>query len=69
MGARVFERMATELAVPPWDEEVGAHPSHAERIILAEKIASLFEGNAAESDLEILAKQLPSLLEPSTDLP
>jgi predicted Zn-dependent protease len=61
MGARVFERMATE--------EVGTHPSHAERIILAGKIASLLEGNAAESDLEILAKQLPSLLGPSTDLP
>ncbi len=69
MGARVFERMATELAVPPWEEEVGSHPSHAERIILAEKIASLLEGNGAESDLEILGQQIPSLLGPSTDLP
>ncbi len=61
--------MATELAVPPWDVEVGPHPSHAERMILAEKIADLLEGRGAESDAEVFVKQLPSLLGPSTDLP
>ncbi|MFQ5802775.1 MAG: M48 family metallopeptidase [Candidatus Methylomirabilales bacterium] len=69
MGARVFERMATELAVPPWDTDVGPHPSHAERIILAGKIADLLEGKSTGPDADVLVKQLPSLLGLSTDLP
>jgi len=68
-GARVFERMATELARWPGEEEAGAHPSHAERLILAEKIADLLEGRGADSDVEGLVKRLPFLLGPLTDLP
>lgn len=68
-GARVFERMATELAVWPGDEAAGPHPSHAERMILAEKIAHLLEGRGAELGAEALVRQLPVLLDPSTDLP
>lgn len=68
-GARIFERMATEL--PFWHGHIkaGPHPSHAERMILAEKIARLLEGRGAELDAEALVKQLPSLLGPSTDVP
>lgn len=68
-GARIFERMATELALWPGYEEAGAHPSHAERMILAEKIADLLEGRGTESGVEVLVKRLPFVLGPSTDLP
>lgn len=68
-GARVFERMATELPFWHGHMKAGPHPSHAERMILAEKIAGLLEGRGAELDAEVLVKQLPSLLGPLTDLP
>ena len=68
-GARVFERMATELAVWPGDEAASPHPSHAERMILAEKIAHLLEGRGAQLSAEALVHQLPALLDSSTDHP
>lgn len=68
-GSRVFERMATELAIWPGYEETGPHPSHAERMILAEKVATLLEEKGAALDAEAFLAQLPSLFGPSTDLP
>lgn len=70
-GAKVFERMATELASWHGYMEAGLHPSHAERMILAEKIADLLDERGENVDAEVLVKQVPSLLGPgaSTDLP
>lgn len=70
-GAKVFERMVTELASWYGYMEAGLHPSHAERMILAERIADLLEERNGNVDTETLVKQAPSLLGPgtSTDLP
>jgi predicted Zn-dependent protease len=66
-GARVFERMAVELSSVLW--EVGSHPSHAERIVLAERIGLLLDGKAAATDPEVTLKRLYRLVDSFDDLP
>lgn len=62
VGARVFERMAVELSPGRGDAEPDGHPSHAERMVLAEKIARLLEGSGAESNRDVSVKQLHRLM-------
>jgi hypothetical protein len=66
-GARVFERMAVELSSGLW--EADSHPTHAERIVLAERIALLFDARGAESDPEVTLKRLYRLTDSFDDLP
>lgn len=67
VGARVFERMAVELSAGLWTAE--SHPTHAERIVLAERIALLLDGRAGESDPGITLKRLYRLADSFDDLP
>lgn len=69
IGAKVFERMAVELSAGRGGAEPGGHPSHAERIVLAEKIATLLDGRAREIDPEVSLKRLHHLVGPFGDLP
>jgi hypothetical protein len=66
-GARVFERMAVELSSGLW--EAGTHPSHAERIVLAERIALLLDARGAKGDPEVTLKRLYLLTDSFDDLP
>lgn len=67
VGARVFERMAVELSSGLWTAE--SHPTHAERIVLAERIALLLDGRAGERDPEVTLKRLYRLADSFGDLP
>lgn len=66
-GAAVFERMAVELSSGLW--EADSHPSHAERIVLAEKITLLLDGQRAGSDPEVTLERLYWLVDSFDDLP
>jgi len=69
VGTKVFERMAVELASGFGDAEAGGHPTHAERILLAEKIALLLEGRSVEQDPEVTLKRFYRLMGSFDDLP
>lgn len=69
VGTRVFERMAVELSSDLGDAKAGGHPSHAERILLAEKIALLLDGRAVERDPEVTLTRLYRLMGSFDDLP
>lgn len=66
-GARVFERMAVELSSGL--QEADSHPTHAERIVLAERITLLLGVRGAESDPEVTLKRLYRLTDSFDDLP
>jgi len=66
-GARVFERMAIELSSGL--READSHPTHAERIVLAERIAQLLDARGAESNPEVTLKRLYQLMDSFDDLP
>jgi predicted Zn-dependent protease len=67
VGARVFERMAVELS--PGLEEPGSHPSHAERMLLAEKITLHLDRGGEAMDLVLLPKRPHGLIPSLDDLP
>jgi predicted Zn-dependent protease len=67
-GAKVFQRMAVELSSGLGDSGEGGHPSQAERLILAERIASLLDGRGAERDPEVTLKRLHRLVGVFDDL-
>lgn len=62
VGAQVFERMAVELSSEPGKPDLGDHPSHAERMILAEEIARLLERSGAERDPKVSLRRLHHLM-------
>ncbi len=69
VGAKVFERMAVELSPGMGDGKLSDHPSHAERIVLAEKMALLVDGKRAEEDAGMSLKHLQQLVGFFTDNP
>jgi len=68
-GAKVFERMAVELSPGRWDTKPGGHPSHAERVVMAAKIALLLGRGGTEGDLEAWVNRLHRLVGSFDDLP
>lgn len=68
-GARLFERMAVELASGLWDAESETHPSHAERILLAERIARLLGEGGTAKDPDVTLMRLHRLVGSFDDLP
>ncbi|MFQ5656480.1 MAG: M48 family metallopeptidase [Candidatus Methylomirabilales bacterium] len=67
-GAAVFERMAIELVPGPGGRYHG-HPSHAERLILAEKVADILDQSGGELNAEILVERLHHLVGSFGDIP
>ncbi len=68
-GAKVFERMAVELAQGRADVKPGSHPSIAQRTILASKVAMLINRSGAETDLQGSLERLLRLAQSFDDLP
>ena len=69
LGAKVFERMAVELVPGPTDARRGRHPGHAERVVLAERIARILESGHGSRDPEGVLQHLRRHLMDSDDLP
>ncbi len=68
-GARLFERMAVELSSSLRDAEAGTHPSYAERVLLAERIARLLEEGRAGKDPDLTLQRIHRLVGSFDDLP
>jgi predicted Zn-dependent protease len=68
-GAGVFERMAVELSPDYAEGHRRRHPSHAERVVLADKIARLLQGDAQVTDPTMLLERLSQHLKTSGNLP
>jgi predicted Zn-dependent protease len=68
-GAKVFERMAVELSPGRWDTKPGGHPTHAERVVMAAKIALLLDRGGTERDVEAWVNRLNRLVGSFDELP
>lgn len=68
-AAVVYERMAVELVPGPGEGKLHGHPSHAERMILAEKVANILDRSGGELNADALVKQLHHLVGSFGDIP
>lgn len=69
IGAKVFERMAVELTSGLGKGKPSDHPSHAERMVLVEKIALLLDGKGAEGEPAMSLEHLYQVVGFFTDSP
>lgn len=68
-AAGIYERMATELVPGPGEGKLHGHPSHAERIILAEKVGDILDRSVGELNADTLVQQMHRLVGSFGDIP
>lgn len=69
IGSKVFERMAVELSSGLGKGSPSRHPSHAERMVLVEKIALLLDGKGAGGEPDMALENLYQAVGFFTDSP